>query len=152
MKPKSKTIIVAVIDSGIDINHEDLSGNIWVNTGEIPNNGIDDDNNGYIDDVNGWNFLGGSNNEQLEYVRLLASKEASWQAWVAESFKGGAKGARRFSRAKGVQDAIAATDRAQPFELADATCSDWAAIWATHGCRAPELPTDASEWPSLPMI
>jgi|TARA_B110000879_G_scaffold202932_1_gene279915 subtilisin family serine protease len=77
VKPKSKTIIVAVIDSGIDINHEDLSGNIWVNTGEIPNNGIDDDNNGYIDDVNGWNFLGGSNNEQLEYVRLLASKETT---------------------------------------------------------------------------
>lgn len=77
VKPKSKTVIVAVIDSGIDINHEDLSGNIWVNSGEIPNNGKDDDNNGYIDDVNGWNFLGDSNNEQLEYVRLLASKQTT---------------------------------------------------------------------------
>lgn len=53
VKSKSKTIIVAVIDSGIDIGHEDLKGKIWVNKGEIPNNGKDDDNNGYIDDING---------------------------------------------------------------------------------------------------
>ena len=77
VKPKSKTIIVAVIDSGIDIDHEDLKDNIWVNTDEIPNNGKDDDNNGYIDDVNGWNFLGGAVNEQLEYVRLVASGNTS---------------------------------------------------------------------------
>ena len=75
VKTKSKTIIVAVIDSGIDIGHEDLAGKIWVNEDEIPNNGIDDDNNGYVDDVNGWNFLGDSDNEQLEYVRLLASND-----------------------------------------------------------------------------
>lgn len=73
VKPKSKTVIVAVIDSGIDIDHEDLKDNIWVNTGEISNNGKDDDANGYIDDVHGWNFLGGADNEQLEYVRLVAS-------------------------------------------------------------------------------
>ena len=72
VKSKSKTIIVAVIDSGIDIGHEDLKGKIWVNKGEIPNNGKDDDKNGYIDDINGWNFLGASDNEQLEYVRLVA--------------------------------------------------------------------------------
>ena len=77
VRPKSKTIIVAVIDSGIDITHEDLQENIWVNQGEIPNNGIDDDQNGYIDDINGWNFLGEANNEQLECVRLLASKNTS---------------------------------------------------------------------------
>jgi len=77
VKPKSKTVIVAVIDSGIDIDHEDLKDTIWVNADEIPNNGKDDDNNGYIDDVNGWNFLGESNNEQLEYVRLIASGDAT---------------------------------------------------------------------------
>ena len=77
VKPKSKTVIVAVIDSGIDIDHEDLRGNIWVNSGEIPNNGKDDDNNGYIDDINGWNFLGDAVNEQLEYVRLVASGDTS---------------------------------------------------------------------------
>lgn len=70
----SKTVIVAVIDSGVDPNHEDLKSVIWVNAAEIANNGIDDDNNGYIDDVNGWNFLGGKNgdiiNEATELARL----------------------------------------------------------------------------------
>ena len=55
----SRTVVVAVIDSGVDIEHEDLEGNIWVNEDEIPDNGVDDDKNGYIDDVNGWNFIGG---------------------------------------------------------------------------------------------
>ncbi len=49
-------IVVVVVDSGFDINHEDLAENIFVNKGEIPNNGIDDDGNGYIDDVSGWNI------------------------------------------------------------------------------------------------
>lgn len=58
--PQSEDIIVAVIDSGVDVNHEDLQGKIWINEGEIPNDGIDNDGNGYIDDVFGWNFIGGS--------------------------------------------------------------------------------------------
>ncbi len=70
---KGKKVIVAVIDSGIDIDHEDLDGVIWTNRDEKPNNGKDDDNNGYIDDVHGWNFLGDGYNEQLEFVRILAS-------------------------------------------------------------------------------
>ncbi|MBO3096785.1 S8 family peptidase [Gelidibacter pelagius] len=74
---KGNTVIVAVIDSGIDIDHEDLQGSIWTNTKEIPGNGIDDDNNGYVDDVHGWNFLGDGYNEQLEFVRLLASGDTS---------------------------------------------------------------------------
>ena len=56
---KGKSVIVAVIDSGIDIDHEDLDDVIWTNRKEIPNNGKDDDKNGYVDDVHGWNFLGG---------------------------------------------------------------------------------------------
>jgi subtilisin family serine protease len=52
----SGDVVVAVIDSGVDINHPDLQSNIWTNPGEIPNNGIDDDDNGYTDDVNGWDF------------------------------------------------------------------------------------------------
>jgi subtilisin family serine protease len=58
--PTSEDIIVAVIDSGVDVNHEDLQGKIWINKGEVPNDGIDNDNNGYVDDVFGWNFIGGS--------------------------------------------------------------------------------------------
>lgn len=63
-------VVVGVIDSGVDIDHEDLKGQIWINEDEIPGNGIDDDKNGYIDDVHGWNFLGTSNNENLEFVRI----------------------------------------------------------------------------------
>ena len=70
---KGSKVIVAVIDSGIDIDHEDLNSVIWTNNKEIPNNGKDDDKNGYIDDIHGWNFLGTAYYEQLEYVRLLAS-------------------------------------------------------------------------------
>lgn len=69
---KGQSVIVAVIDSGVDIDHEDLNGNIWINTREIPGNGIDDDQNGYIDDIYGWNFLGDGYDEQFEYVRILA--------------------------------------------------------------------------------
>lgn len=74
---KGTKVIVAVIDSGIDIDHEDLDGVVWTNKKEIPNNGKDDDNNGYIDDVHGWNFLGDGYNEQLEYVRLIASGDTT---------------------------------------------------------------------------
>ena len=68
---KSTKVIVGVIDTGVDINHEDLKSVIWTNKKEIPNNGKDDDKNGFIDDVHGWNFLGASNNENLEMTRLL---------------------------------------------------------------------------------
>src|SRR5690606_5383822 len=66
------TVIVGVLDSGVDIEHEDLKNVIWTNEGEIPGNNIDDDKNGFVDDVHGWNFLGEANHEQLEYVRILS--------------------------------------------------------------------------------
>lgn len=68
---KGETVIVGVIDSGVDIDHEDLKNVIWTNPGEIPGNGIDDDNNGFIDDVHGWNFLGDITLENMEYVRYV---------------------------------------------------------------------------------
>jgi hypothetical protein len=74
-KLPKKTVVVAVIDGGVDIHHKDLEGKIWVNADEIPGNNIDDDNNGYIDDINGWNYIGNSqcenvNFENLEYTRI----------------------------------------------------------------------------------
>jgi subtilisin family serine protease len=68
---KSKKVIVGIVDSGVDINHEDLKAVIWTNPKEIANNGKDDDKNGYIDDVHGWNFLGDTVNEQLEMTRIV---------------------------------------------------------------------------------
>ena len=63
----SRDVVVAVIDSGIDLNHEDLKNNIWVNTKEIANDGIDNEGNGYIDDINGWNFYDNTNNVQDKF-------------------------------------------------------------------------------------
>jgi subtilisin family serine protease len=95
---KSKTVIVAIIDAGIDINHEDLRDVIWTNPNEIAGNGIDDDKNGYVDDVHGWNFLGGKNGmnvgpENLEvtreyrrlkdvYANKKPSKKADYLYWL----------------------------------------------------------------------
>lgn len=67
-QPKQK-VIVAVIDGGVDIGHEDLRDILWTNTKEIPGNGIDDDGNGYVDDVHGWNFIG-SKAGNLEFDNL----------------------------------------------------------------------------------
>ncbi len=61
-----KPVIVAVIDSGLDTTHEDLKKVMWLNTKEIPGNGIDDDGNGYIDDIHGWNFLGNKDGTNLK--------------------------------------------------------------------------------------
>lgn len=68
---KGKKVIVAVLDSGMDLKHEDLDGVLWTNTKEKAGNGKDDDNNGYVDDIHGYNFLGESYNEQLEFARML---------------------------------------------------------------------------------
>jgi len=81
---KGKTVVVAVIDSGVDYKHEDLKDVMWVNEDEIPNNGIDDDKNGYIDDINGWSFLGNAKGENvvhdnLEVTRLYATLKKKFE-------------------------------------------------------------------------
>jgi len=79
---KSVKVVVAVIDSGVDINHEDLKGIIYQNTKEKLND-IDDDKNGYTDDIDGWNFLGGKNGnvefETLELVRLIRTMQPKYE-------------------------------------------------------------------------
>ncbi len=70
-----KTVVVGVLDSGVEVDHPGLVKNIWKNPNEVPNNGKDDDKNGYVDDVNGWNFLGGKNGDvgvdNLEVTRVI---------------------------------------------------------------------------------
>jgi subtilisin family serine protease len=83
--PKQK-VVVAVIDAGVDIYHEDLKGKIWTNPNEVPDNGIDDDKNGYIDDVHGWNFLGNAkgenvNYENLEYTRIVKQLKPKYEKY-----------------------------------------------------------------------
>ncbi|WP_291870896.1 S8 family peptidase [Maribacter sp.] len=68
---KGTKVIVAVLDSGMDLKHEDLDGVLWTNKREKAGNGKDDDKNGYVDDIHGYNFLGESYNEQLEFARIL---------------------------------------------------------------------------------
>ncbi|HBK89753.1 MAG: S8 family peptidase [Cyclobacteriaceae bacterium] len=91
----SKKVLVAVIDTGVDIHHEDLQGMIWTNPNEIPDNGIDDDHNGYIDDVHGWNFIGGKNGNVTddtgeitrEYIRLKSIFDSIPEARVRRKQK-----------------------------------------------------------------
>jgi subtilisin family serine protease len=83
-KLKSKTVIVAVIDSGVDTTHEDLRSILWKNPKEIPGNGIDDDNNGYVDDIYGWNFLGGRDGRNVEKdsyeaARVYHKLKSKWE-------------------------------------------------------------------------
>lgn len=71
---KPKTIVVGILDSGVEVDHPGLVGNMWKNPNEVPNNGKDDDGNGYIDDIHGWNFIGGKNADidadNLEVTRV----------------------------------------------------------------------------------
>jgi subtilisin family serine protease len=82
---KGDKTIVAVIDSGVDIEHEDLDGVIWTNSDEIPANGKDDDNNGYIDDMHGWNFLGEAVEENLEFTRIYRRLKPKYEGKTASS-------------------------------------------------------------------
>ncbi|PSQ89119.1 MAG: peptidase S8, partial [Bacteroidetes bacterium QS_4_64_154] len=79
------TVQVAIIDSGIDLDHEDLGAKTWTNGDEVPGNGVDDDGNGYVDDVHGWNFIGGPdgkhvNQDTYELTRIYVD--------LREDFKG----------------------------------------------------------------
>lgn len=80
---KPKTVVVGVLDSGVQIDHPGLIKNIWTNPNEVPNNGKDDDGNGYIDDVHGWNFIGGKNGDvdidNMEVTRIVAKYKSIFE-------------------------------------------------------------------------
>ncbi|PTO98002.1 protease [Vibrio sp. 10N.286.45.A3] len=122
-------VIVAVLDSGVDVEHEDLKNKLWTNEDEIPDNGIDDDGNGYIDDVHGWNFLGNSlgiNVDQdtlevtREYKKYLELKENGH--WIPRKKRKYYQGVESdyLSSLKDDQDALnrvtTATDQANEFK------------------------------------
>ena len=76
---KPKTVVVGVLDSGVEVNHPGLAKNIWKNPNEIPNNGKDDDGNGYIDDVHGWNFLGKTDVDNMEVTRVVKKYQSVFE-------------------------------------------------------------------------
>lgn len=86
---RQDTLVVAVIDAGMDLNHEDLKEHLWVNKKEIPGNGIDDDGNGYVDDIHGWNFIGGPNgsvtHDNLEITRIFLKLSKIHPSKLAET-------------------------------------------------------------------
>ncbi|MBC7923270.1 MAG: S8 family peptidase [Ferruginibacter sp.] len=71
----SKTVVVAVIDGGVDEEHEDLKSRMWVNEDEVAGNGVDDDKNGYVDDVHGWNFIGGKDGRNVDQDTYEVTRE-----------------------------------------------------------------------------
>lgn len=71
---ESTTVVVGVLDGGIDYEHEDLKDVMWINPKEVSGNGVDDDNNGYIDDVHGWNFIGNANGDNVHYDNLEVTR------------------------------------------------------------------------------
>jgi cell wall-associated protease len=88
----STTVIVAVIDNGVDVEHQDLKDVIWTNTKEIPGNGVDDDHNGYVDDVHGWNFRGTKDgttveNEQAEATHIYSIWRGKYDKIDTEKLK-----------------------------------------------------------------
>ncbi|MEQ1553351.1 MAG: S8 family peptidase [Ferruginibacter sp.] len=117
-KLKSKRVLVAVIDSGIDTAHEDLKPILWTNPKEIPGNGIDDDKNGYIDDVHGWNFIGGKDGRNVkedsyEAARVYHKLKPKWEGkTVADAITTADK--KEFADYKRAEDKIIGEDAGGP--------------------------------------
>ena len=93
---KANPVVVAIIDSGIDAEHEDLAENMWVNPGEIAGNNQDDDKNGYVDDIHGWNFIGGPDGQNVgpdtyEAARVYGSLKYKYENAVPEKLQKGQK-------------------------------------------------------------
>lgn len=106
---KSETVVVAVIDSGVDYEHEDLKSVMWVNAGEIAGDGIDNDKNGYIDDIHGWNFIGNAKGENvyhdnLEITRLYASYKKEFEKADPTSLS--SKDKKRYAEFKEMEEKV----------------------------------------------
>ncbi len=126
----SDDVVAVVLDTGVNLQHEDLAANAWVNPGEIPGNGLDDDGNGFVDDINGWNFFDGTNQvfdpaTELSHGTHVAGsigavgnngKGVTGVAWhvkiMSLKFLGGTQGKGKTSNAvSGIEYAIAMRNR-----------------------------------------
>jgi subtilisin family serine protease len=119
-KVEGETVIVAVLDSGTDIEHEDLDGVIWTNEDEIPNNNIDDDKNGYVDDIHGWNFLGDIVGANLNFTRIVRQFKPKFEGKTeAEISPENKEEYELYQRAKTQweKEHAQATQRKQQFEM-----------------------------------
>ncbi|MEM9823387.1 MAG: S8 family peptidase [Bacteroidota bacterium] len=96
-----ETVIVAVADTGLDVDHEDLKNQLWRNDKEIAGNGKDDDNNGYIDDLHGWNYLGDTYKENLEITRMVRMYQDKFGRRTAEQIPAAQK--EEFNRFKALE-------------------------------------------------
>lgn len=118
---KGVPVIVGIVDSGVDIEHDDLKSVVWTNKKEIAGNGIDDDKNGYIDDIHGWNFLGNITKENVEYERIIKDKslvdEKTYLAAKAMNDKKVAEAAQGKSRLEQMLATIAEGDAAVSKQL-----------------------------------
>jgi cell wall-associated protease len=108
---KGVKVIVGVVDSGVDIDHEDLQGVIWTNKKEIAGNGKDDDKNGFIDDIHGWNFLGNDTKETLEMTRIV-KKGDDGSATYKSALEAYTKRYDKAMKDKQQVDFLTATDKA----------------------------------------
>lgn len=115
---KAKTVIVAIIDSGTDIEHEDLKDVIWTNEDEIPDNGIDDDKNGYIDDVHGWSFLGGKNGDiNYEASELARIYKNMSKRFKTDTINLSANDAKEFAKYRKIRTTFLAEQKQQEQQL-----------------------------------
>lgn len=117
---KSQTVIVGVIDSGVDTLQEDLKPVLWRNPGEIPHNGIDDDKNGYVDDYYGWNFLGGKDGRNVkedsyEAARVYWKLKPKYGETIPDTAN--LKGEEKYEAAMFLKAKAAVMDGVNPMEV-----------------------------------
>src|SRR5690606_19762595 len=144
-KRPRRTVVVAIIDSGIDIEHEDLKPNLWVNEGEIPGNGKDDDGNGYVDDVHGWNFIGGPDGQQVhqdtyEVTRLYAACQSRFGGADPDTLR--APALREYEQCQEIDDAYEA-ERAEARQMIEQIRMMQVAVTHYYGLLREYLGTDS---------
>ncbi|MFW0966776.1 MAG: S8 family serine peptidase [Thermacetogeniaceae bacterium] len=142
----SREVLVGVLDTGVDITHPDLRDKIWINPGEIPGDGIDNDGNGYVDDIHGWNFADNSN-QVFDYTNPFADGHGTGIAGIIAAssnnnfgIAGVAPNAKivclKFINSEGVgllSDAIAALNYARQQKI-DVINASWGAYFPTKSC------------------